>query len=136
MYFERYQCWRNRILCVTLVCFVFLIPTAGAQQLFDSWSTENGLPQNSVNDILQTRDGYLWLATFGGLVRFDGVRLVVFDRATAGIGSQRLRKLHEDRNGTLWIATEDGMLIRYKDDSFTTYGERDGLPRGNADRID
>ncbi len=52
--------------------------TAAGPQ-FDSWTTENGLPQNSVNDILQTRDGYLWLATHGGLVRFDGVRFVVFD---------------------------------------------------------
>ena len=49
--------------------------------LLDSWTTANGLPQNSVNDIVQTRDGYIWLATFGGLVRFDGVRFTVFSQA-------------------------------------------------------
>jgi hypothetical protein len=58
--------------CVVLLCGLPM--DAAAQRLFDSWTTENGLPQNSVNDILQTRDGYLWLATHGGLVRFDGVR--------------------------------------------------------------
>ena len=61
-----------------LVVCLALLPShsAGcAQHRLDSWTTENGLPQNSVNDILQTHDGYLWLATFGGLVRFDGIDL-------------------------------------------------------------
>ena len=47
---------------------------ADTQHILEKWTTENGLPQNSINDILQTRDGYLWLATHGGLVRFDGAR--------------------------------------------------------------
>jgi signal transduction histidine kinase/ligand-binding sensor domain-containing protein len=109
---------------------------ASAQTRLDSWTTENGLPQNSVNDILQTRDGYLWLATFGGLVRFDGARFAVFDRSTAGIGSQRVRALFEHRDGTLWAATEDGLLIRYRDGAFATLGPRDGLPDATALRID
>src|SRR3954470_24782068 len=45
------------------------------------FQTEQGLPQNNINSIIQSRDGYLWLATFGGLVRFDGVRFKVFDSA-------------------------------------------------------
>ena len=109
---------------------------ATVQLKFDTWTTENGLPQNSVNDILQTRDGYLWLATFGGLVRFDGVRFVVFDRSVAGIRSQRVRALHEDRRGTLWAATEDGMLIRYRDGRFITYSSEDGLPPAAGIRIE
>jgi ligand-binding sensor domain-containing protein len=50
---------------------------AWAQYRIDSWTTEHGLPQNSVTDVLQTRDGFLWLTTFGGLVRFDGATLQV-----------------------------------------------------------
>ncbi len=48
------------------------------QYALDNWSSEDGLPQNTVNVILQTRDGYLWLGTQGGLARFDGVRFKVF----------------------------------------------------------
>src|SRR6266850_1349702 len=109
---------------------------APAQSRFDSWTTENGLPQNSVNDIVQTRDGYLWLATYGGLVRFDGSRFVVFDRSTDGIRSQRIRRVHEDRTGTLWASTEEGLLIRYRSGRFTTFGEEHGLPAANTLRIE
>jgi signal transduction histidine kinase/ligand-binding sensor domain-containing protein len=107
-----------------------------ANPQFDAWTTENGLPQNSINDILQTRDGYLWLATYGGLVRFDGVRFVVFDRSVEGIGSVRVKALHEDRHGILWAATEDGMLIRYRDGRFLTYNGKNGLPDAQAIRIE
>jgi len=49
--------------------------TASAQYRIDAWTTENGLPQNVITEIAQTRDGFLWLATFGGLVRFDGANM-------------------------------------------------------------
>ena len=128
-----------RLIPVVVVCLT-LLPLPGvaatAQPRFESWTTENGLPQNSVNEILQTRDGYLWLATFGGLVRFDGIRFVIFDRSTPGIESQRISALHQDRNGVLWAATEDGMLIQYHGGRFTTYSSKDGLPHAGAVRIE
>jgi len=55
--------------------------TAVTQYRVDTWSTSDGLPQRSVFSIIQTRDGYLWLSTFDGLVRFDGVRFTVFDKS-------------------------------------------------------
>ena len=64
------------------------------------------------------------------------VRFVVFDRSTPGIESQRVRALHQDRKGTLWAATEDGMLIRYQDARFVTYTSKDGLPHAGAVRIE
>lgn len=121
------------------VWLIFLLssaPGAQAQVRFDTWTTENGLPQNSINDILQTRDGYLWLATNGGLVRFDGARFVVFDRSVEGIKSQRVRRLLEDSKGTLWVGSEDGMLIRYRNGKFKTYTAEDGLPQAQAARIE
>ena len=122
--------------CAWVIAFLAVGPLAHAQPRFDSWSIEDGLPQNSVNDILQTRDGYLWLATFGGLVRFDGIRFVVFDRSVAGVGSLRIRALHVDRAGTLWAGTEDGLLIRHRDGAFKTFTAADGLPGAGALRID
>jgi signal transduction histidine kinase/ligand-binding sensor domain-containing protein len=119
---------------LTLLCS--FAPEALAQYQFDSWTTENGLPQNSVVDILQTRDGYLWLATYNGLVRFDGARFTVFDRSTEGIKSQRVQSLYEDSKGTLWVGSEDGMLIRYRDGRFTTYTGENGLPHAIAIKLE
>src|SRR5262245_12405218 len=85
-----------------------------------AWGTLDGLPQNSVTSIVQTRDGYLWAGTFGGLVRFDGLTFTVFDSAnTPGLASVRIVALHETRRGVLWIGTEAG-LTRYEDGRFTS----------------
>lgn len=57
--------------------------------VFDSWTTDNGLPQNSISSIIQTRDGYLWMTTFDGLVRFNGVQFKVFDKSnTKGLSKE------------------------------------------------
>src|SRR5919199_1254361 len=69
---------------------------------YAAWTVDDGLPQNSVNSVLQTRDGYLWLTTSDGLVRYDGVRFVVFNKGnTGGISSNRFTALFEDREGSL-----------------------------------
>ena len=86
------------------------------------WTTENGLPQNSVTAIVQSRDGYLWLSTFGGLARFDGVRFTIFNSAnTPGLKSNRITALIEDRRGILWLGTETGELMSLQDGVGTTY---------------
>ena len=99
------------------------------QYLTTVWQTEQGLPQNSVNALLQDHEGYLWIGTFGGLARFDGERFRVFDLAgTPGFGSNRILSLYESRSGVLWIGTMDGGLIRLENGVATTYTDRDGLP--------
>jgi signal transduction histidine kinase/ligand-binding sensor domain-containing protein len=86
------------------------------------WTTEDGLPQNSVTAIVQSRDGYLWLSTFGGLARFDGVRFTIFNSAnTPGMKSNRITALFEDRRGILWLGTETGELMSLQDGVGTTY---------------
>src|SRR6476646_8562249 len=52
-----------------------------SQYLHDSWGTERGLPGESITAIAQTSDGYLWIGTDKGLVRFDGLNFHQFDRA-------------------------------------------------------
>src|SRR5215471_14440295 len=96
------------------------------------WRTENGLPQNTVRAILQTRDGYIWLATDEGLARFDGLRFTVFDKQnTPEIKSNNIQVLYEDREGNLWIGTDKG-LVRLKDRKFTAYSTREGLSSDNV----
>jgi len=93
-----------------------------ARPLFDSWTLDNGLPQNSVYSILQTRDGYLWFTTLNGLVRSDGANFTVFDKSNSpGIGSNRFTTLYEDTEGSLWIGTEGNGLTRLKNGGFATY---------------
>jgi signal transduction histidine kinase/ligand-binding sensor domain-containing protein len=113
-----------------------LATVASAQYRFDHWTADNGLPQNSVRDIVQTRDGYLWLSTFDGLVRFDGVRFTVFNKSNSpGIASNRFTYLMEDRFGDLWASLETGGLVRLHQGSFSTYTLGRGLPFENIELI-
>lgn len=92
------------------------------------WQTGNGLPQDTVHAILQTRDGYLWVGTEGGLVRFDGIDFVTFDvENTRQLKSDTVYDLFQDRSGALWIATAGG-LAAYRDGRFQAYSTTDGLP--------
>jgi signal transduction histidine kinase/ligand-binding sensor domain-containing protein len=85
-----------------------------------SWKTENGLPDNAVTAVVQTRDGYLWLGTYGGLVRFDGVNFTVFNSANSPeLQSDRITSLYEDAGGVLWIGHERGDLTSYQNGVFT-----------------
>src|SRR4051812_14797706 len=88
----------------------------------DHWTTDNGLPQNTVRGIVQTRDGYLWLTTFDGLARFDGVRFAVFDKSnTPAITNNRFTALYEDRDGTLWAGADEGEVVAYRKGAFIKY---------------
>jgi ligand-binding sensor domain-containing protein/signal transduction histidine kinase/DNA-binding NarL/FixJ family response regulator/HPt (histidine-containing phosphotransfer) domain-containing protein len=93
----------------------------------ESWQNEQGLPQNTVASIAQTPDGYLWLATQEGLVRFDGVRFQIFlaDNA-AGLASNSIFRLVAAADGTLWIGTDGGGLGRLREGKLTSLTRRDG----------
>jgi Predicted periplasmic ligand-binding sensor domain len=98
-----------------------------AQYGCDVWDSDSGLPQNSVDAILQTRDGYLWLGTQEGLVRFDGVRFTIFDsRNSHAMHDDWVKALCETRDGTLWIGTEAG-LLRWKNGGFEETQPRGAL---------
>src|SRR5207249_2809458 len=99
-----------------------------SQYIHESWGLESGLPQATITAIAQTADGYLWLATEEGLVRFDGVRFTVFDKKnTPALRTNNIAALLADRLGNLWIGTTGGGLNRLKDGEFSTYTSKDGL---------
>lgn len=114
-----------------LLFFVALQTSALAQNLgvdnyvITKFGLNEGLPQSSVNDIIQTKDGYIWLATFGGLVRFDGNSFTTFNRSNSeGFGSDRILHLYEGRSGIIWLSTERGFTT-YKDGIFQTFPLKD-----------
>ncbi len=97
------------------------LPPAGAapNYLIRSWQSEAGLPQNKVTAVVQTRDGYLWVGTYSGLARFDGVQFTVFDENnTPAMRSSRVTSLFEAADGTLWIGDESGLVTQYKNGIF------------------
>lgn len=93
-----------------------------AQYRFDSWTTDNGLPQNGVRTIAQTPDGYLWFTTLDGLVRFDGLKFTILNKGNSkGIINNRFWVLRAFTDGSVWAATEVGDLTIYRNGVFTSY---------------
>jgi ligand-binding sensor domain-containing protein len=110
------------------------LPRDGAQSwVHESWTVKDGLPVNSINAIVQDRTGYIWAATFDGLVRFDGLRFTVFNSANSEeLPSNRIIELKEGRDGSLWLATEQSHIVRFRSGRFTNIqfenANRSGLP--------
>ena len=125
--FRQMQSPYERIKGLLFFAALLVISTAAAaethaQYQIKSWTTDDGLPQNTVSSIVQARDGYLWLATLDGLVRYDGVRFTVFNKNNSpGIASNRFTKIVEDKNGDLWVGTEESGITRRHDGVFRTF---------------
>jgi ligand-binding sensor domain-containing protein/signal transduction histidine kinase len=104
--------------------------------LIDVWQTQQGLPEDLVTSILQTRDGYLWIGTFGGLARFDGVRFVTFNMQNSpAFRHDRIWGMYESQAGDLWIGSDGGGMTRYHEGQFINYGVQQGLSSDSVDCI-
>lgn len=92
------------------------------------WTTRDGLPHNQVNGIAQTPEGYLWFATWEGLVRYNGQEFRTFGRREIPpIQDNGLRAVSASASGHLLIATSRGGVSILRDDVWTTYDKKDGL---------
>jgi ligand-binding sensor domain-containing protein/signal transduction histidine kinase len=111
-----------------------LDPSRRLTQYFQRiWQTRQGLPQSSILAIHQTRDGYLWLGTSDGLVRFDGVRFTSPDTLDGlALPKMSVRQLVEDARGALWVATSNAGLLRIENGTIARFSVRDGLPSDNV----
>ena len=147
MYMQTNQPWgghpRIRAMVVAIVLTYMIIPRGYGlnpakslrQYVLRTWTSEQGLPQNSIRPMLQTRDGFLWVGTRGGLARFDGISFVLYKaNAPDSIPNDSITGLAEDRDGSLWISSPGG-LTRYRYGHFHNYSSRDGLPENSIWRI-
>jgi ligand-binding sensor domain-containing protein len=101
--------------------------TAITQYGLDSWGARDGLPGSPITDITQTRDGYVWIASKGGVVRFDGVTFTALDLAgVPGLKRKLMWSCTPGRNGELWAGAEASGILRYKD------GAASVLPAGDV----
>jgi ligand-binding sensor domain-containing protein/serine phosphatase RsbU (regulator of sigma subunit) len=107
--------------------FSTLIPGTILAQKYtlETYTAKTGLPQNSVNDIVQDLQGYLWFATQGGAARFDGYEFTHFNSLN-GLPDDYVNCLLADHAGNLWFGTEGGLAV-YDGTGFQTYDEEDGL---------
>ncbi len=107
----------------------FLDPNkAITEYVHASWDQDEGLPQGSINAIEQTADGYVWLGTQEGLVRFDGIEFKVFNKHNVdAFQSNDIRVLERDQRGALWIGTLHAGIYRYRDGLFDNPIPRDSL---------
>lgn len=97
---------------------VDLARMAVSQYKVDGWQTEQGLPQNTVQSMYQSRDGSLWVGTGAGLARFDGIRFTTFESAPiAELVARPIFGFMEDAEGNLWIGHSRG-ASRYRDGRF------------------
>jgi signal transduction histidine kinase/ligand-binding sensor domain-containing protein len=111
-------------------------PDGAGDFLVGLWTPEQGLPNSSVTTIAQTPDGYLWVGTYNGLARFDGVRFLTFDPLnTPALRHARIRKLFLDDAGTLWINSYDGSLTTHRGDGFRLEWRGSGSPDASASLV-
>ena len=129
---------RVRTIAAWAATVVWMMTLAGACAVAQSdafagytrhiWQASDGLPEQTVQAFAQTRDGYLWIGTSGGLVRFDGVHFTVFDRQnTPALHENSIFCLMVSHDGALWIGTEGGGIVRMVDGRFQSWTTTEGL---------
>ena len=97
---------------------------------FRPWQTEDGLPDNSVTGVAQTSDGYIWVATYGGLMRFNGASFSAVQ--LPGVFKKPVRTMLLGQREIFWLGMDSGAVIRLDADPPRTFTPADGLP---AERI-
>ena len=83
------------------------------------YNDQNGLPTGEANTILQTSDGYIWIGSYGGLIKYDGTTFRNYSLEGA-IDSSSIRSLYEDSQGRLWIGTNDKGVVVIENNEFKT----------------
>ncbi len=123
----RLRKWIGYIILLAVMLSAFI--NTGMPACADGFATEfpyvvtiynekNGLPTGEANTILQTRDGHMWIGSYGGLIRYDGSNFRNFSMEKA-IASNSIRSLYEDSQGRLWIGTNDIGVVMMQQDTFT-----------------
>jgi ligand-binding sensor domain-containing protein/signal transduction histidine kinase len=109
------------------VVLVLALPSAAfgaTDRTVDRWSIDEGLRNNALTSLIQTRDGYLWVASWAGILRFDGVR---FTPVAENLPNVHARVLLEERDGSVWVGTSGGGVFRWRSRIVQAYTTAQGL---------
>lgn len=119
-----------------VLAFILIITSINASSSYAFWeeketsfvttvyNDQNGLPTGEANTILQTKDGYIWIGSYGGLIKYDGTTFRNYSLEGA-IDSASIRSLYEDSQGRLWIGTNDKGVVVMEDNQFKTISSPD-----------
>src|SRR6201996_2689756 len=103
-------------------------PAPTEQYMRRVWRIQDGLPEDTVQAIAQSQDGYLWVGTTGGLVKFDGSHFRLYDHATTPqLVDNSVFSLLPARDGSLWIGTDGGGVVHFENGRAPAYTAKDGL---------
>jgi ligand-binding sensor domain-containing protein len=105
--------------------------------MVDSYDIQSGLPQNSVRSMVQTRNGFLWLATEEGFVKFDGIKMEVYDDSFFPIDNHKIEFIFEQKgDSVLWIGTDGGGILKfnYITEEYEIFDVKTGLPENNISK--
>ena len=137
---------RSATISLLLLCFCILSGDGYAQSpkmLSQSdtlatkiWTIEDGLPINTLNDIVQDDDGYLWFTSYDGIVRFDGLEFKTYNTTnTPEMPHNRATEIHKQEGVGIWISLEYGGVLFFNNGRFTHYGEEDGFSKSDITQI-
>lgn len=128
---QRFVLWA--IAAIALVCFTAELHALDphrtiAQYSRQYWGIDKGYPGGSVTSFAQTSDGYLWIGTEKGLVRFDGLSFRVFDRAVPSLSPiGPIRALETDADGNMWVLQQSTYILRYNQGKFEPGHDQSGF---------
>lgn len=137
--------FRSLILLALLLVSYPAVQSAGSEPIprpesgrygIDYWREAEGLAQSRIRAIIQTRDGYLWLGTDNGVVRFNGASFTSYTVETGSLKDNEVWSILEDDQGGLWIGTYGGGLTLLRDGKFKTFTEADGMPADIITQLD
>src|SRR6478609_11113296 len=114
---------------LAVVFFLLCLPASGQRAIPVStplsncvarqWTGENGLIANNLSSVVQSSSGFLWITTYVGIVRFDGVKADVYDHLNLPfLSNDSFYALEEDKAGTLWMSTQGSGIVVYRDEKF------------------
>ncbi len=121
------QTLTNSLLLSIITTMLFAVgekpnhPAAFDSYVITNYTADNGLPQNTVDLVNQTSDGYIWIGTYAGLARYDGVKFVHFNKSiTPAFKINHVTVMYQDKSGTSWFGTNGGGIVRYAKHTFST----------------
>lgn len=105
------------------------------QYRLKSWTIDNGLPSDAISNIMQSKKGYMWIATYSGVVKFDGVNFTTYSSTNnKALKTEAIKVICEGQNGIIWIGTQKGIVL-YKENKLYQNKTLNTLNNSNIESI-